>query len=72
MLAASQTTRVLHGTSTAAVFAARVSGYHVAFLAAAIMLAAGVALLTFGLRPRDIREVELAIETSGTAPVPAG
>jgi EmrB/QacA subfamily drug resistance transporter len=71
-LAASQTTSVLHGTSTAAVFAARVSGYHVAFLAAAIMLAAGVALLTFGLRPRDIREVELAIETSGAAPVPAG
>jgi EmrB/QacA subfamily drug resistance transporter len=70
-LAASQTANVLHGSSTAAVFAARVSGYHVAFLAAAIMLAGGVALLTFGLRRRDIREVEDAIEASGAAAVPA-
>jgi EmrB/QacA subfamily drug resistance transporter len=70
-LAASQTTSVLHGTSTAAVFAARVSGYHVAFLAAGVMLAIGAGLLTFGLRRRDIREVEIAIEASGAAAVPA-
>jgi EmrB/QacA subfamily drug resistance transporter len=70
-LAASQASSVLHGTSTADVFAARVSGYHVAFLAAGIMLALGVVLLTFGLRRRDIREVEQAVAASATAPVPA-
>jgi predicted MFS family arabinose efflux permease len=70
-LAASQTASVLNGTSVADVFAARVSGYHVAFLAAAIMLGVGVLLLTFGLRRRDIREVETAIAASGAAPVPA-
>jgi EmrB/QacA subfamily drug resistance transporter len=69
-LAASQTTSVLHGTSTAAVFAARVSGYHVAFLAAAIMLASGAALLAFGLRRSHMREVEAAIE-AGVQPMPA-
>ena len=69
-LAASQTTSVLHGTSTAAVFAARVSGYHVAFLAAAIMLASGAALLAVGLRRRHMRDVERAIE-AGVQPMPA-
>ncbi len=70
-LAASQASSVLHGTSMADVFAARVSGYHVAFLAAAIMLALGVVLLTFGLRRRDIQDVEQAVEASGAAAVPA-
>ncbi|HEX4009984.1 MAG TPA: MFS transporter [Solirubrobacteraceae bacterium] len=70
-LAASQTARVLHGTSQAAVFAARVSGYHVAFLGAAIMLAAGVGLLMFGLRKRDMAAVEREIAAGNTAPVPA-
>jgi EmrB/QacA subfamily drug resistance transporter len=69
-LAASQTTRVLHGTSPSAILAARVSGYHVAFLAAAIMLASGVAIMAFGLRQRHMREVERAIE-AGVQPVPA-
>jgi EmrB/QacA subfamily drug resistance transporter len=69
-LAASQTASVLHGTSTAAVFAARVSGYHVAFLAAAIMLASGAALLALGLRRSHMREVEAAIE-AGVQPMPA-
>jgi EmrB/QacA subfamily drug resistance transporter len=69
-LAASQTTSVLHGTSTAAVFAARVSGYHVAFLAAAIMLASGAALLAVGLRRSHMRDVEAAIE-AGVQPLPA-
>jgi MFS family permease len=69
-LAASQTTSVLHGSSTAAVFAARVSGYHVAFLAAAIMLASGAALLAVGLRRSHMREVEAAIE-AGVQPLPA-
>jgi EmrB/QacA subfamily drug resistance transporter len=70
-LAASQTARVLHGTSQAAVFAARVSGYHVAFLGAAIMLAGGVGLLMFGLRKRDMAAVEHQIAAGNTAPVPA-
>ncbi len=69
-LAASQTARVLDGTSQAAVFAARVSGYHVAFLAAAIMLGAGVVIMTVALRPRHMREVERAIE-AGVQPIPA-
>jgi EmrB/QacA subfamily drug resistance transporter len=69
-LAASQTARVLDGTSQAAVLAARVSGYHVAFLAAGIMLAAGVVIMTVALRPRHMREVERAIE-AGVQPVPA-
>jgi EmrB/QacA subfamily drug resistance transporter len=69
-LAASQTTSVLHGTSTAAVLTARVSGYHVAFLAAAIMLASGAALLAFGLRRHHMRDVERAIE-AGVQPMPA-
>jgi EmrB/QacA subfamily drug resistance transporter len=70
-LAASQSASVLHGTSHAALVAAKVSGYHVAFLAAAIMLALGVALMLFGLRRRHMRDVELAIETTGTAPAMA-
>ncbi len=70
-LAASQTVNVLHGTGGVAELAARVSGYHVAFLAAGIMLAVGAVLLTFGLRRQDIREVEQAIQTSGAAAVAA-
>ncbi len=50
--------------------AARVSGYHVAFLAAAIMLAAGVVIMAFALRRRHMREVERAIE-AGVQPMPA-
>jgi EmrB/QacA subfamily drug resistance transporter len=69
-LAASQTTSVLHGTSRAAILTARVSGYHVAFLAAALMLAAGVGLLVFALRRSHLREVERAIE-AGVQPMPA-
>jgi len=69
-LAASQTSSVLHGTSTAAVMAAKVSGYHVAFLGAAIMLAGGAGLLAFALRRRHMVEVEAAIE-AGVSPVPA-
>jgi EmrB/QacA subfamily drug resistance transporter len=70
-LAASQTSSVLHGSSAAAIVTARVSGYHVAFLAAAIMLAMGVALMAFALRRRHMREVQLAIEATGSAAVPA-
>jgi EmrB/QacA subfamily drug resistance transporter len=69
-LAASQTASVLHGTSAAAVLAARVSGYHVAFAAAAIMLGAGAVIMTVALRKQHMREVERAIE-AGVQPIPA-
>jgi EmrB/QacA subfamily drug resistance transporter len=70
-LAASQTTSVLHGHTPAAVIAARVSGYHVAFLGDAIMLGVGAALLAFVLRKRHMGEVEAAI-AAGASAMPAG
>jgi EmrB/QacA subfamily drug resistance transporter len=57
-LAASQTTSVLHGGTAALV--ARVSGYHVAFAAAAIMLGAGALIMVLALRRRHVRAIELA------------
>jgi predicted MFS family arabinose efflux permease len=69
-LAASQAARVLNGTGLAAIQTARVSGYHVAFLAAAIMLASGSVLLMVALRRSHLREVEAAIE-AGVQPIPA-
>ena len=69
-LAASQTARVLHGTSQAAVLAARVSGYHLAFLAAAIMLGAGV--VTCGRGPAPAPHARgRAGHRVGRQPVPA-
>jgi MFS family permease len=62
-LAASKTTSVLnglHGAATvAASAAARVSGYHVAFLVAAVMLGAGGLILGFGLRRRHLEGLSL-------------
>jgi EmrB/QacA subfamily drug resistance transporter len=69
-LAASQTGGLLHG-SVGGQLAARVSGYHVAFLAAAIMLAIAGALMAFALRRRHIRELELELATTAISPVPA-
>ena len=67
-LATSQTNSLLHGTVTPAVAAAaHVSGYHVAFAAAATMLGVGGLILALALRPRHIR----AIDTDVVA-VPAG
>ena len=59
-LAASQTSSLLHGhlSSPAAIVAARVSGYHVAFAAAAAMLAAGGVILALGLRRRHVHSLE--------------
>jgi hypothetical protein len=56
-LAASHTTSLLHGGATDPV-AARVSGYHVAFLAAAVMVAIGAALPALLLRRRRTGQVE--------------
>lgn len=61
---------VPHSSSTTAVLAARVSGYHVAFLAAAIMLASGAALLAVALRRQHMRHGERAIAAS-VQPTPA-
>jgi EmrB/QacA subfamily drug resistance transporter len=69
-LAASQAARVLHGSGIAAIQTARVSGYHVAFLAAAIMLASGAVLLVVALRRSHLRDVEAAVE-AGVQPIPA-
>jgi EmrB/QacA subfamily drug resistance transporter len=69
-LAASQAARVLHGSGIAAIQTARVSGYHVAFLAAAIMLASGSVLLVVALRRSHLRDVEAAVE-AGVQPIPA-
>jgi EmrB/QacA subfamily drug resistance transporter len=71
-LAASRTGSLLHGNAaahTGAALAARVSGYHVAFLAAAIMLAIGAVLMTFALRKSHTREIELELAATGVAPV---
>jgi EmrB/QacA subfamily drug resistance transporter len=62
-LAATQTANLLHDGGVSAV-AARVSGYHVAFAAAAIMLAGAALLLAVGLRRRHMSEVELELATS--------
>ncbi|HET9094342.1 MAG TPA: MFS transporter [Solirubrobacteraceae bacterium] len=56
------------GATAAARVAATVSGYHVAFLAAAIMMAAGAALLVLWLRRRHL--AGLAIDPSAV-PAPA-
>jgi EmrB/QacA subfamily drug resistance transporter len=71
-LAASQTTSLLHGTGHGGAIAARVSGYHVAFLAAAIMLGIAAVLMTVVLRKSHTREIERELaETGGALPVPA-
>jgi hypothetical protein len=61
-LAASQSSRLLSGHS-ATVAAATVSGYHVAFFAAALMMFGATGLLVVLLRKRHLAEVEQAIES---------
>jgi len=60
-LAASRTTSLLstagHHASVAAQLSARVGGYHIAFIAGAIALAAGAMLLVLFLRPRHVESV---------------
>jgi EmrB/QacA subfamily drug resistance transporter len=66
-LAASQTTRLLTGHSASSAIAARVSGYHVAFLAAAIMLGIAAFLMAFVLRKSDTNEIERELAATGGA-----
>jgi hypothetical protein len=70
-LAASQTSSLVRASGGAGQLAARVSGYHVAFLAAAIMLATGGVLMTFVLRKSHTREIERDLAMNEVAPVPA-
>ncbi len=60
-LAATQTSSLLHGSGGGGPLAARVSGYHVAFLAAAIMLGIGALLMAVALRRRHLQDVELEL-----------
>ncbi|MFZ0386904.1 MAG: MFS transporter [Solirubrobacteraceae bacterium] len=69
-LAASQTSHLLSGHSVTRA-AATVSGYHLAFLAAAIMMAAASGLLVVLLRKRHLAEVEQAIEAGEASLVAA-
>jgi EmrB/QacA subfamily drug resistance transporter len=67
-LAASQTSSLLHGHVTAAAtLSARVSGYHVAFAAAAVMLGSGALILATILRPRHVAGMELELTPSAVA-----
>jgi EmrB/QacA subfamily drug resistance transporter len=70
-LAASQTSSVLsgvHGAATAAAgAAARVSGYHVAFITAAVMLGTSAAILALVLRRRHVENLELELAPSALA-----
>jgi EmrB/QacA subfamily drug resistance transporter len=67
-LAASQTSSLLHGhVSAAAAVAARVSGYHVAFAAAAGMLGVGGVLLALTLRGRHVRALERELVPAAAA-----
>jgi EmrB/QacA subfamily drug resistance transporter len=67
-IAASHTSSLLHGAGagvgTAAQLAARVSGYHVAFAAAAVMLAVGALILVAALRRRHERNLDLDVAAS--------
>ncbi len=68
-LAANQTSSLLHGSSggqTAALIA-RVSGYHVAFAAAGVMLAAGAVIMALMLRERHVRAIETELEPASVA-----
>jgi EmrB/QacA subfamily drug resistance transporter len=70
-LAASKTSSVINGlngsVSAAATTAAKVSGYHVAFIAAAAMLAAGAVILAVAVRRRDLESLDLELAPSPAA-----
>jgi sugar phosphate permease len=66
-LAASRTTHLLTSHAASSAVAAKVSGYHVAFLAAAIMLGIAAVLMTFVLRKSDTDEIERELAATGGA-----
>jgi hypothetical protein len=57
----------LAGQASEATLAARASGYHVAFAAAAIMLGAGAVILGAGLRQRHLQRLEVDLTPSSVA-----
>ncbi|MBV9193728.1 MAG: MFS transporter [Solirubrobacterales bacterium] len=69
-LAASRTTSVIHSLAghagAGAALAARLSGYHLAFAAAAVMLALGAVILVLALRARHVRGLELTASPVAT------
>ncbi len=69
-LAASRTSALLRGGDALHSLQATVGGYHVAFLAAAIMLAAGFVIMAAGLRRSHMREVERELASSAS-PAPS-
>ena len=67
-LAASRTTSLLHGPVTpGSTLAARVSGFHVAFIAAAVLLGVAWTIVTSQLRTRRVREPKRVAVPSGLA-----
>jgi EmrB/QacA subfamily drug resistance transporter len=70
-LAASQTSSLLAGSagtiSPAVHTAALVSGYHVAFAAAAVMLGAGAVILALGLRRRHVEAIDTEMVPAAAA-----
>ncbi len=70
-LAASRTSHLLHGAAATGPLTARVDGYHVAFLAAAIMLFIGAGLLAFTLRRSHLAEVEAEVRSGNAVTVAA-
>jgi EmrB/QacA subfamily drug resistance transporter len=70
-LAASRTSHLLSGATAIGPLTARVDGYHVAFLAAAIMLFIGAGLLAFTLRRSHLAEVEAEVRSGNAVTVAA-
>jgi EmrB/QacA subfamily drug resistance transporter len=70
-LAASRTSHLLSGATATGPLTARVDGYHVAFLAAAIMLFIGAGLLAFTLRRSHLAEVEAEVRSGNAVTVAA-
>jgi EmrB/QacA subfamily drug resistance transporter len=68
-LAASRTSHLLRGATGP--LTARVDGYHVAFLAAAVMLFIGAGLLAFTLRRSHVAEVEAELRAGNAVAVGA-
>jgi EmrB/QacA subfamily drug resistance transporter len=69
--AASRTSHLLSGGTSIGPLTARVDGYHVAFLAAAIMLFIGAGLLAFTLRRSHLAEVEAEVRSGNAVTVAA-
>jgi hypothetical protein len=71
--AASRTTSLLHGPLTpGSVLSARVSGFHVAFIAAAVLVAAAWIIAALQLRPRRVLDAKRVVVPRDLAAAAAG